>query len=313
MTFNELKAKFEQFLSQNNGKPVIILPGSIKTKHGQCFDLAVAFTDFLGIPHYPGNPSPFPYANACQIYTDFGDFQKQYFDRISNTPDYIPQKGDIVIWDAELNGGAGHVAIATGEGDANTFNSFDQNWSTTNWIPKIVNHNYDLGPVLGCLRLKVTQPSTQPTMDNNWKQILDYAKGKFLVNEAKDVIKYIEDLDAYRKSESAEKDKKQREIEALQIDNGKLSEQIDIWIKAITAEGLDPQNFQSSLHELLAKKDDECKKKIQAIQDIPPKVITKTVEMPYQFNKAVYKAMDEFIKYIDKHGIKLPVSGDVRK
>ena len=85
MTLDELNAKFDQFLANNNGKQVIVLPSSKQNGYGQCFDLAVAFTDFLGIPHYQGNPSPFPYPNASQIYTDFGPFQAQYFDRIANS------------------------------------------------------------------------------------------------------------------------------------------------------------------------------------------------------------------------------------
>lgn len=284
-----MEQKFKDFLNQYNGKFVEVVDPSSKY---QCFDLADAWLDFLGIPK-----DSIAHYYAYQIYTDATDRTRQFFDLIPNTPDGVPQVGDVVIFGKQV-GIAGHVCIrSNGQGDANAFESFDQNWPTGS-PAHLQQHNY-VG-VLGWLRPKINLSIPTPIMDSNWKQIQDYAKGKFLVNEAKDVIKYIEDLDAYRKSESAAKDQKQREIETLQTDNGKLSEQMDEWIKTITAEGLDPQNFQSSLHELLAKKDEECKTKIQAIQDIPPKVEEKVVEMPYQAQSAVYKAIIELLVYLDK-------------
>lgn len=53
-----------------------------------------------------------------------------FYERIENTPDGVPQPGDVVIWRAngKLTGPAGHVAIATGRGDINNFQSFDENW-----------------------------------------------------------------------------------------------------------------------------------------------------------------------------------------
>lgn len=160
MTSQELNSTFDKFFSENNGKPIVVLPSSIAdNNHGQCFDLATEWTNRLGVPHFPNNPSPFPFKNAEQIYTDYGQFQAQYFDRIKNTPDFIPQKGDIVLWPAALNGGAGHVAVATGEGTTSWFKSFDQNWNPKDWYPRIIQHDYGVGAkeVLGVLRLKVTQ------------------------------------------------------------------------------------------------------------------------------------------------------------
>lgn len=149
MTSQDLQAKTDKLISDWNGKYLKVLnPGN------QCFDVSAKFTDMLGVPHYPNNPTPFPYPNASQIYTDYGDFQKQYFDRIANTQDYVPQKGDIVIWDSKLNNGIGHVAVATGNGDTNSFESFDQNWVVGNPC-KIIKHSYQY--VLGALRLKVIQ------------------------------------------------------------------------------------------------------------------------------------------------------------
>lgn len=53
------------------------------------------------------------------------------FTKIKNTPDFIPEKGDIVIWSGDISSknDYGHIAIATGEGDTNIFYSYDTNWN----------------------------------------------------------------------------------------------------------------------------------------------------------------------------------------
>jgi hypothetical protein len=241
MTRSELDILFDKFVANNNKKAVVILPSSIKNKHGECFDIAVAFTDLLGIPHYPGNPSPFPYTNAHQIYNNFGTFQSQYFDRIKNTSDYIPQKGDIVIWDAGLNGGMGHVAIATGEGNANTFKSFDQNWNPADWIPRVIAHDYDTGPVLGALRLKVTQPSTQPQPPmNNLPSELQHYSDKW-----KDIAVNKElDVNSAQFTDY-------RAIDAIIANKVKIAS--DAKDTAIRSIGLDPSDLQNSFNKKLAE------------------------------------------------------------
>lgn len=74
------------------------------------------------------------------------------FTRIANTPDFVPQKGDIVVWAPSLNGGWGHIAIATGEGNTTYFYSYDQNWTGNHDACKMVKHNYN--HVYGVLRPK---------------------------------------------------------------------------------------------------------------------------------------------------------------
>lgn len=144
---------FDQFLQQYNNTFVKVLPNPYPP---QCFDLVTKWTDNLGIPHAPGNPSPFPYSNAFQIYTQYGTFQQQYFDRIFNGPNDIPQKGDIVVWNYTYNGGAGHTAIATGVGDVYSIKCFEQN-DPENWLAKRDSHvrSYSYSNILGWLRPKV--------------------------------------------------------------------------------------------------------------------------------------------------------------
>lgn len=74
---------------------------------------------------------------------------KNNFDRIANTPNFVPQRGDICIFGTAL-GKYGHICIATGEGDTSYFNSWDQNWGSKEM--KEITHNYN--GFLGVLRYK---------------------------------------------------------------------------------------------------------------------------------------------------------------
>lgn len=61
------------------------------------------------------------------------------YDKISNTPDGVPQKGDIVVWGTAI-GQYGHIAVFD-HGDTSSFVSFDQNWPTGS-VCHFQNHNY---------------------------------------------------------------------------------------------------------------------------------------------------------------------------
>ncbi len=137
---NYIKTKFP------NGFVEIVDP----TSPFQCFDLVVAYTDFLKIPRV------FPFLYAYQIYTNFGDAQAKYFDRINNGPYDLVKTGDIVVWSNYYNGAGGHTAIATGEGDLYNFKAYEQN-DPENWFASKNSHvrSYAYtGNVLGWLRPK---------------------------------------------------------------------------------------------------------------------------------------------------------------
>lgn len=111
----------------------------------QCVDFAAQYTaELFGVGYLPTPVT----GGARDIYERFS--LGAYFDKIPNTPDYVPVKGDIVIWTAFSNNQFGHIAIASGEGDTNTFVSYDQNWN----VQKVerIRHNYN--SVLGALRPK---------------------------------------------------------------------------------------------------------------------------------------------------------------
>lgn len=142
-----MEQQIQSFINQNNNKFIKVLPNNLPP---QCFDLVVKWTDTLGIPHAPGNPSPFPVVNAYEIYTKFGDFQAKYFDRIFNSPDAVAQAGDIIVWSGQYNRGVGHTAVCK-KADLYSLECFSQNDPTGK--PSIV-RTYNYTNILGWLRPK---------------------------------------------------------------------------------------------------------------------------------------------------------------
>ena len=113
----------------------------------QCFDLVNDYAvKVLGC-------KPFIGMYAWEIYENFGaQPSAARFTRIANTPDFVPKKGDIVVWAKSLNEKAGHCGIATGKGNKSWFESYEQNWTGRNDPCTVVSHCY--AHVLGVLRPK---------------------------------------------------------------------------------------------------------------------------------------------------------------
>ena len=147
---NYIKAKFP------NGFVEVVDP----TSPFQCFDLVVAWCDFLKIPRV------FPFLYAYQIYTNYGEAQAKYFDRINNGPYDLVKEGDIVVWSNYYNNAGGHTAIATGKGDLYNFKAYEQN-DPENWVASRNSHvrSYRYtGNVLGWLRPKLVTLTKEQQM-----------------------------------------------------------------------------------------------------------------------------------------------------
>ena len=103
----------------------------------QCVDLAKAYLkEVHGIPQFSVGGS------AMFYYIRFEQFAplKGKFKRVKNTPDFIPLKGDVAVWNATKGNGHGHVAICTGEGNLDYFYTYDMNWNGKKM--KKVKHDY---------------------------------------------------------------------------------------------------------------------------------------------------------------------------
>jgi surface antigen len=103
----------------------------------QCVDLTQFYNKAIG------NNTPF-WGNAKDIFTQAGSFYTQ----VNNTPTGVPVKGDVIVWNGNkpFTGGNGHVAIASGVGDINTFQAWSQNDPTgSKIILKTYNYDYVSG------------------------------------------------------------------------------------------------------------------------------------------------------------------------
>lgn len=72
-----------------------------------------------------------------------------------NDPNQLPQKGDVIIWNRNVGGGYGHIAIVK-SANSSGFISLDQNWPTGS-VAHFVQHNWN--NILGWLRPRKTQPT----------------------------------------------------------------------------------------------------------------------------------------------------------
>lgn len=139
----------------------------------QCVDLIKAYLhDVFGI-------SAGRWGNARFYWINFALRAplKANFTKIANTPQFVPKRGDIVVWNNSVGNGAGHIAIATGEGDARSFYSYDQNW---NGKPmKKVKHTY--AGVYGVLRpkdqSKVSSGNTSSALSGSYPTPITWRNG----------------------------------------------------------------------------------------------------------------------------------------
>lgn len=123
---------FEKFIKKYLGKATDV-DGSAGV---QCVDLAKAYLkEVFDIPFFAVGSAK----NYFERFDRFGALRDK-FERIANTPDFVPLKGDLAVWGSSKGGGHGHVAICSGEGDTRHFYSYDQNWDGK--ACKLVRHDY---------------------------------------------------------------------------------------------------------------------------------------------------------------------------
>ncbi len=127
---------FDEFIKKYNGKATDYDGGC----GVQCVDLAKLYMDkVLGIKIGAiGNAEAY-----WNRYNELSILNKN-FNRIPNTPDFIPQKGDIVVW-GKKHGKWGHIAIADGVGTTSYFYSYDQNWGGKGQGMTRIKHTYKSG------------------------------------------------------------------------------------------------------------------------------------------------------------------------
>lgn len=165
-----IKETFNQFFKDFNGK---FVEAEDPNNKFQCMDLAFRWCDYLSIPR-----ETIRHLYAYEVYTLPNDLTIKYFELVPNTPNAVPQTGDLVIFEKKVNGTAGHISISAGSGNINYFDSFDQNWSADKRISTIIGHDYKY--VLGWLRSRASDDCKF-----RLQQVVDLLKGADpLINEA---------------------------------------------------------------------------------------------------------------------------------
>lgn len=103
----------------------------------QCFDLVNFYWNYL-----TGGQLYGLYAKDIPFKNNFDGLATVY----ENTPSFLPQKGDIVVWNGNWGEGCGHVAIVN-SANINTFVSLDQNWwgggRNKTEVAQYITHTYD--------------------------------------------------------------------------------------------------------------------------------------------------------------------------
>ena len=106
-----MKDLFQKFITKYNGMQNV---GNTPDNIGQCTGISnIWIVDWLKKSFIWGHAKN--WAN---------NYNPNDFEFILNTPDYIPQVGDIIC---KNNGTYGHVAISTGTGDLHNYEVFEQN------------------------------------------------------------------------------------------------------------------------------------------------------------------------------------------
>ena len=125
---------YDQFVSTWTGKAA-----DFDHAYGfQCVDLFNFYNRDVVGQGFVGTPTTGGAADLWNDYTALDGYTK-----VANSPTGIPPKGAVVVWAAnsKATGPAGHVGIASGQGDINSFASFDQNYPTGS-LPHVQSHSY---------------------------------------------------------------------------------------------------------------------------------------------------------------------------
>lgn len=129
----------------------------------QCMDVYRQYVkEVLLCPQSP------PVAGAKDVWNTY---LSEYFDRVPNSPEGVPQEGDVVIWGMQPYG---HIAICD-HASTSTLTCFEQNWveGDGSGVTELRLHgNYN--NVLGWLKFK--KPQEGETMTEQEKIMLDFIR-----------------------------------------------------------------------------------------------------------------------------------------
>jgi hypothetical protein len=214
-----MKDKLNRFIDNTIGQFIEVSSASALY---QCFDLCYFWVFCLDFPK-----ATIQHQYAYEVYTQANEFTRQYFDIIPNTPEAVPQEGDLVVWNKTATNTAGHIGIAI-DGTTSKFKVFEQN-APTGTNAHIQERNYT--NVLGFLRPKVQTAGGVP----QWLTVLLQEKGLSLDREGEfrafwdKAKKYDDDIRGLQeqiKSVNEALADRAREVSLLTEDKQKISDKV---------------------------------------------------------------------------------------
>lgn len=188
------------FITKYNGKTIGYPEGSYV---GECLSLVKQYMKEM----YGFSPPPSGSNSAYGYWSNFPKPLGDYFTKIPNTLEFIPQAGDIAIWNTKAGNGYGHIAIVT-EATQTKFKSFDQNWGGKH--AHIVEHDYT--NVVGFLRPKENMPETIQVPKEDFERLVTKATKLDEIEKVGYVLK--PEYDKKVAELTAENDSHKKEIEA---------------------------------------------------------------------------------------------------
>ena len=267
---------------------------------GQCVDLArFYFRDVLEI-------------NQPKSVVGAGDFWGNYdsdpnlknnFTKISNTADFIPKEGDVMIWNKRAGGGYGHIAIVYGN-DHNTtyFHSFDQNWSKVSYC-EIVKHPYT--NVYGVFRpLKTTQESMTEEEINQMRRDRD-KNWNLYQGQLEEVKKLNVEIDGLNKTITEIKSNSDKEIKTLKDNHNSFVEKLLGVLNGSNPLGLSSEELVVKLVQEAISKESNLQAEIKALQQTTDKEKADLIKENKDLKDELERLQGEFISMEQKHNAEI--------
>jgi len=177
---------------------------------------------------------------------------------IKNAVDYLPEAGELAVWNGQVGGGAGHISVVLKKGLQTTFQSLDQNWSKPLFITQ-QKHSYT--NVRGFIRKLQSTP--EPMSDTiqldtkTFEQLVSKSTERDAFRAAG--INSVSDIDTLRSATTQAQQERGTALEEASTVRQELAT-----FKTQVAEKL--QSTQD-LPRLLSTIDDLMKKMEQAVSD----------------------------------------------
>lgn len=162
----------------------------------QCMDLVYEWLFVLGFPK-----ATIQHLYAYQVFTDPNDLTREYFDIIKNTPDFIPQDGDIGVFNKTSTNIAGHIVVCLSGGNTSSFPCFEQNYPLGSNAHLTPNKSYTnflgvLRPKLNKLDFVISEQTLLPIIDSNGNKMEIQAVRSSLYDQENRISRLLSEIDA---------------------------------------------------------------------------------------------------------------------